>query len=250
MIDRAIGTGFGEIASVYEASRPSYPPAAVEFLLAGLPPSPLDVVDVGAGTGKMTDVLVTLGHNVIAVEPDARMLNTLTTRLPTVRGYVATGESLPLPKSSADALVVAQAFHWMDPDVALTEFARVVRPGGVVGLVWNIRDDRVGWVRRLSEHLSNYGGTVERHEAPENLPSHRCFRPVERFEIEFQQQLNVEGLVALVSSRSYVLALSPEGRSTMLDWVRNFAATDPELAGLADFAQPYVTSVFRYVRVE
>ena len=97
--------------------------------------------------------------------------------------------------TSADALVVAQAFHWMDPDVALTEFARVVRPGGVVGLVWNIRDDRVGWVRRLSEHLSNYGGTVERHDMRPFEPHHvelEVVREGDRYTIRVTPQAQEE----------------------------------------------------------
>jgi SAM-dependent methyltransferase len=246
-----VGTSFGQVASLYDAVRPGYPPAAVEVLLDAVagPPRTLDVVDVGAGTGKLTELLVALGHRVTAVEPDAAMLGALTNRLPTVIGTVGTGEYTSLESASADVLVVAQAFHWMKPPAAMAEFARVLRPGGVLGLVWNIRDDRVGWVERFNALLDSAGdGTMA--NMPIGPGSFECpeFGKVTRHDVDHSQTLDEQRLVDLAASRSYVIALSPTDRDRFLAGVRRFAQTDPELAGRDTFEQPYVTRTYRFVR--
>lgn len=139
---------FDGVAETYDAARPSYPRASVDWLV---PREARDVVDVGAGTGKFTALLPRPGREVVAVEPSEAMLAVLRAALPGVRTVAGSGERMPLPDDSADAVTFAQAWHWVDVDAASAEAARVLRPGGTLGLVWNLRDERVAWVRESSE---------------------------------------------------------------------------------------------------
>lgn len=139
-------TSFGRAAATYDTARPEYPAEAVQWLL--------DVVgrrvaDVGAGTGKLTRALVAAGADVVAVDPDPQMLETLSASLPAVPTFVGTAESLPLPDGGLDLVVLAQAWHWVDPVTASAEVARVLRPGGTLGLIWNVRDERSPLVQQL-----------------------------------------------------------------------------------------------------
>ncbi|MBI3690304.1 MAG: class I SAM-dependent methyltransferase, partial [Mycolicibacterium aromaticivorans] len=134
---------FGSEAAAYERGRPSYPPEAIDWLL---PPGARDVLDLGAGTGKLTTRLVERGLDVVAVDPLAEMLELLSSALPDTPALLGTAEQIPLPDNSVDAVLVAQAWHWFDPEQAVAEVARVLRPGGRLGLVWNARDERMGWV--------------------------------------------------------------------------------------------------------
>ena len=135
---------FGSQAAAYERGRPSYPPEAVDWLL---PDGARDVLDLGAGTGKLTSRLIERGLNVVAVDPIAELLDVLRTTLPDTPALSGSAEQIPLPDNSIDAVLVAQAWHWFDPDRAAAEIARVLRPGGRLGLLWNVRDERLGWVK-------------------------------------------------------------------------------------------------------
>src|SRR3954452_2306324 len=141
---------FGAAAQVYERARPGYPPEAVDLLLA---PGARRVADVGAGTGKFSRLLVAAGLDVVAVEPDARMRAELARVLPGVPVLEGSAEALPLEDSGVDAVVVAQAWHWVDPARALPEVARVLSPGGGLGVVWNERTLGEPWVDSLEELL-------------------------------------------------------------------------------------------------
>src|SRR5690349_24650014 len=141
------GRRFGTAAAEYERGRPGYPDTAVAWLLEGVGG---EVADVGAGTGKLTEGVLTAGRTAIAIDPDAGMLERLHGRLPQVRTEVGTAEHLPLPDASVDAVVLGQAWHWVDPVAASAEAARVLRPGGRLGLIWNIRDETVDWVAALT----------------------------------------------------------------------------------------------------
>ena len=134
---------FGAAAEVYDRSRPSYPVEAVRW---ALPQDARRVLDLGAGTGKLTAVLLDLGLDVVAVEPSAEMRARIPARAEVLDG---SAERIPLPDGSVDAVLAAQAFHWFDLDVALPEIARVLRPGGTLGVLWNERDESVEWVRRV-----------------------------------------------------------------------------------------------------
>ena len=145
-------TSFGSVAAGYAAHRPDYPADAVAFLVGA---SPRRVLDLGAGTGLLTGVLLTAGHEVVAVDPAGEMLAELRARYPQVTAHVGDAEAVPLPDGSVDAVVAGQAAHWFDPEPAAAQLRRVLRPGGVVGLVWNTRDEEVPWVAALGRVLAD-----------------------------------------------------------------------------------------------
>src|SRR6218665_193187 len=153
-----MATSFGAEAGHYEAGRPEYPFEAVAWMLEPMPAGSRRIVDVGAGTGKLTRVLAAAPDaEIVAVDPDASMLAALRKAVPGVPTFSGTAESLPLPDAGVDAVVLGQAWHWVDPVAASAEIGRVTRSGGVLGLIWNLRDERADWVRRLTEimHGSN-----------------------------------------------------------------------------------------------
>ncbi|MEI4272582.1 class I SAM-dependent methyltransferase [Klenkia sp. LSe6-5] len=152
---------FGAVAREYAQLRPGYPADAVAFLLVD---RPLRVLDLGAGTGKLTDQLLAAGHEVVAVDPSGDMLAELTARHPRVEAVVGGAEDLPLPGATVDAVVAGQAAHWFDPVRTAPELRRVLRPGGVVGFVWNTRDETVPWVAALGERLIGESRDHDAHQ--------------------------------------------------------------------------------------
>ena len=209
---RVRAASFGGVADVYERSRPGYPEDAVRWLAGE---EPCDVVDLGAGTGKLTRSLVDLGHRVTAVEPLPEMLDQLRVAVPEATAVEGGAEAIPLPAESADVVTVAQAFHWFDHGPALVEIARVLRPGGRIALVWNVRDES-----------EPYGGRAERCDGGEDGRRHGCrstpidasglFGPVERATFSHVQEVDRETLQELVRSRSYCAVLSEEERAPVL----------------------------------
>ena len=244
------GLGFGTVAQTYDNIRPGYPQSAIDWVFVGLGGS-LDVVDVGAGTGKLTAQLLGPGRRVHAIEPDPNMLRVLTNKLPTVTGHIGTGEALPLIASCADVVTVAQAFHWMDEEKSMTEFARILRPGGRVALLWNDRDSqRAQWNEILTRTLQSLGENTTAHRSVGHVPEQPLgFDPVERLTVPWVQDITPEGLLDLVRSRSYVITLSASRREAFLQEVRELLETHPRLACRPSFPLPYLTSVFRYTRV-
>jgi SAM-dependent methyltransferase len=152
--------GFTAEAAAYDSARPSYPPDAVRWLIDNLGISPgRRVVDLAAGTGKLTALLARAGARLIAVEPVAAMGERLRAKLPGVPLLAGVAEAMPFAGGSLDAVVVAQAFHWFDPDRAMAELSRVIGVGGRLGLIWNVRDRSVGWVDEIWSVMDR----VERH---------------------------------------------------------------------------------------
>ncbi|MFJ8747475.1 class I SAM-dependent methyltransferase [Embleya sp. NPDC127516] len=166
---------FGAAADAYERGRPPYPPEAVAWLV---PEDARTVVDLGAGTGKLTRALRAAGREVVAVEPSVGMREQFARVLPDVRVLDGTGESIPLPDSSVDVVVCAQAWHWVDPERAVPEAARVLRPGGRLGLVWNFRDVSVPWVAELDQILRDCAAAPTDDRQVEGVGA--LFGPVER----------------------------------------------------------------------
>jgi SAM-dependent methyltransferase len=234
-------TAFAEVAGAYERGRPGYPEDAVSWLAGA---HPCDVVDLGAGTGKLTRALVALGHRVIAVEPLEEMRAELAAILPDVRAVAGSAEAMPLPDASADVVTSAQAFHWFDHDDALPEIARVLRPGGRIALVWNSRDDRDPWVARLSAIIGNE--SIQESDVVPVLDSSGLFGPVETALFAFEQPLDREGLLDLVLSRSYLAKLPSPERAPVLDEV---AALYDETASADGVTLTYVTECFRATRL-
>jgi SAM-dependent methyltransferase len=236
----ARAASFGTVAEAYERARPGYPAEAVRWLLGD---AGVTVVDVGAGTGKLTRQLVAAGHDVVAVEPLPEMLAQLQGVVPQARAVSGSAEAIPLPPASADAVVAAQAFHWFDHERALREMARVLRPGGVLALSWNMRDDSVEWMARLSELLGAEGFQGAYYPA-DTVAASGLFEPVEERTFPFSQRVDRETLRSLVTSRSYVALLPPDERERLL------AAVDriyDDAAGPAGAVVPYVTHAFRAV---
>jgi SAM-dependent methyltransferase len=228
---------FGEEAAAYERGRPSYPPEAIDWLL---PPGARDVLDLGAGTGKLTIRLVERGLEVVAVDPIPEMLEVLSSSLPDTPALLGTAEEIPLPDDSVDSVLVAQAWHWFDPVRAVKEVTRVLRPGGRLGLVWNTRDERLGWVKDLGRIIGH-----ENDPFSQKVPLPEPFTDVERHQVEWTSYLTPQALIDLVASRSYCITSPTEVRTQTLDEVRELLATHPALVNMTGLALPYVTVSIR-----
>lgn len=238
--DRGPATSFALVADSYERGRPGYPEEAVRWLVGE---EPLDVVDLGAGTGKLTRVLVDLGHRVTAIEPLPEMLELIPQAAPGAGAILGNAEVIPLPDAYADVVAAAQSFHWFDHAVALPEIARVLRPGGRLALVWNARDDSEAWVAKLSATIGSESVTWPDVISP--LDASGLFGPVEAASFHFAQVLNREKLLDLVRSRSYCAKLPPAEQEPILDEVGRLFdenATDGAIE------LPYVTECFRTAR--
>jgi SAM-dependent methyltransferase len=241
--DPRLARSFGAAASQYERGRPGYPDDAVEWLLTraatddeALP----DVVDVGAGTGKFTASLVSRSASVTAVEPDPEMRARLAAALPGVHAVEGTAESMPLGDASADVVTVAQAWHWVDPGLASQEVARVLRPGGVLALVWNVRDESADWVARLTRVI---GASIADEYDTRNP---ELADPLQRdayAEFRWVYELDRSGMHDLVASRSSVIALGSAERETLFAELDALLDGHPDLARLDRYPLPYVTRV-------
>jgi SAM-dependent methyltransferase len=231
----AHANSFGPVADIYHRGRPSYPAEALDWLL---PPGTPRVVDLGAGTGKLTRQIHDRGLAVTAVDPSDGMLGQLRAVLPGVPALLGTAEAIPLPDDTADAILVAQAWHWVDPVHAVGEVARVLTPGGRLGLIWNLRDEEIGWVRRLGEII----GSEDRDRQTTVGPP---FGPIETRHFAWSQTLGPERLIDLVASRSGVILLPGDERAALLGEVRRLIATHPDLVGRTEFTLPYITECVR-----
>jgi SAM-dependent methyltransferase len=235
---------FSAGAENYAAVRPSYPDEAVDFLL---PAGARRVLDLAAGTGKLTASLVARDLDVVAVEPSVPMLAQLHAALPGVETHVATAEAIPLPERSVDAVVVGQAWHWFDERAASAETARVLRQGGTLGIVWNDRDASVDWVARFGEILHR-GDRLEPgtdHVAPDLGPE---YGDLEQETVAWADVIATSSLRPLAASRSYLLTLPASEREELLAAVDELVATHPELAGRDTVALPYLTTAYRATR--
>ena len=229
---------FGRAAASYERGRPPYPAAALDWLL---PERATRIVDVGAGTGKLTRQIRARGLDVSAVEPSDGMRAELSRVLPGVPVMAGTAEDLPLPDHSTDAVLCAQAWHWVDPERAVPEVARVLAPGGRLGLIWNLRDEREDWVRRLGEIINSPETARQSALGTPFGP----FGPVETRDFGWTHEIGLDRLLDLVASRSSVILLGDDDRAALLDQVRELTVSHPALAGRDTFALPYVTQCAR-----
>lgn len=233
------GRSYGAVAEAYDRARPSYPAEAAVRLVGRAGGDPLRVLEIGAGTGKFTELLVATGHRVIATDPSPEMLGFLTARLPDVPTLVATAEQLPVPSRSVDIVVAAESFHHLDHDRALAEVARVLRPGGTFALVWNFRDEGIPWVRKLGRII----GAEKGEELVAPLRACEYFDDdLGESEYRFWQDLRRPELFDLVRSRSAVAVLPEHEREDVLDRVG--ALYDDYGRGPDGMKLPYLTRCY------
>jgi ubiquinone/menaquinone biosynthesis C-methylase UbiE len=242
---------FGAVAEIYDSNRPEWPAATAAWLTGAEPGGPLsakvgglDVLDLGAGTGKLTRTLVEAGHRVTAVDPSEGMLAVLSASLPQVQALVGTGEAIPAGANSTDVVTVAQAWHWMDPSATPIECARVLRPGGLLAIGWH-RRVLAGWVAELEElaeaPTEQLPASVRSHGGLLQFPA--VFGELEHTTFEYEQRLTPEQLVALTSSWSYVIT-RPD-REQVLARVESLGRREAGSDGLITL--PHVTHCYRAV---
>jgi SAM-dependent methyltransferase len=231
---------FGSVAERYDRGRPSFPREAAEWLVGT---QPATVVELGAGTGKLTEHLVALGHDVHASDPDDAMLEILRRRLPEVRTSVTGAEDIPVADRSVDVVVAAQCFHWFDHDRALPEIARVLKPGGRIALAWNVRDERIPWVRRLGRIIGSQDQLS--NESAEPLVLSGLFGFVDEATFSFWQDINRKTIQDLVLSRSNIATLDEDARAAKLDEVLAFY--DDYGRGMDGMQLPYDSRCYKAV---
>ena len=232
---------FGEVAEAYQQARPTYPTHAVRWLLDVAPGR--EVLDLAAGTGKLTRVIAEQGCSVTAVEPLDEMRAQLQHAYPNVRAVAGSAEQIPLEDDSVDAVLVGQAFHWFDPERALPEIDRVLRPWGVLGLLWNIRDDSIGWVAELSSSLAVGRDVLSQVDGSDWVPveEHPRFGEVERRDFPNPTPFDAARLVTWAASTSHFATMPPGERESTLQRVQEFALRHPGLGDDDHFTMPFVT---------
>ena len=247
-IHQSAARGFALAPADYERGRPTYPFEAVRRLVRELRIKPASsVLDLAAGTGKLTRFLAQLGSEVFAVEPVAEMRARLVETVPGVTALEGTAENIPLDDQSMDAATVGQAFHWFDGDAALAELHRVLRPGTRLGLIWNVKDESVDWVRQLAEIIEPYRGSAPRVASgawKDAFERTELFMPLERARFSFVHQTDTVTVVARVTSISFIAALAPRVRERVVSQVRELLASHPDTHGQRIFPLRYRTGVY------
>jgi len=242
-IHEAAAAGFSAGSGAYDRGRPSYPQEAVDLVVRELDiGKDSTVVDLAAGTGKFTALLVPTGATVVAVEPVAEMRDTLVRTVPGVEALDGTAESMPFDDGSVDAVTVAQAFHWFDFGPAFAEIARVLRPGGGVALLWNRRDESVPWVRRMSEVIKWHDRPISQYDRtdwPAIVAQTGLFTDMQRRQFDYIQEIDREMLAERVRSVSYIAAMDEAEREENVAKVLELVTDQPER-----FPLPYNTLVF------
>jgi len=209
----------------------------------------LRVLDLGAGTGKLTALLAGLGAEVTAVEPDPAMRAELARQLSSARALAGSAEQIPLPDASVDAVLCGQSMHWFDLSRALPEIARVLAPGGSLGALWNADDDRVEWVVGLQEASGRVAAPSLSRRRSEAAGFGLAqlgplFAPTERAEFANSQSLTADTYVELIGTHSLVLVMAPGERARTLARIRAYLASRPETAA-GPFELPMVTAAIR-----
>jgi MOSC domain-containing protein YiiM/SAM-dependent methyltransferase len=247
-IHESAAKGFAAGADAYERGRPEYSPEAIERLVAELAIGPGSrVLDLAAGTGKLTRQLVETGAELLAVEPVAEMRAKLQAFLPAVEALEGTAEAIPLPNHSVDAVVVGQAFHWFDGIRAVSEIRRVLKPGGALGLIWQVRDLSRPWLERLDAIIDRVDDGHPRYRTMawrEAFDRTALMAPLETTVLQTIQRGSPEMIVDRVASISYIAAMSEARRAGVLNEVRDLLATDPDTAGAEIVELPYTAHIY------
>jgi SAM-dependent methyltransferase len=233
---------WGSSAEVYERARPGYPPEAIEFFVErfGIGPDS-DVLDLAAGTGKLTRALIHTGARVTAVEPLPAMRQMLQQRLPEATVMEGTAEAIPVPDATMDAVTVAQAFHWFDPEPAMHELARVLKPGGGLAAMWNVRDESVEWMAMIRELIEEHKATAPDHRTGDWRKPFESGSPFGPFELEVfkhSQEASRADAIDVFASRSYVASLPDAERAHLLERVAE------QLPHTETVVIPYITELY------
>lgn len=230
---------FGAVAEAYDRGRPGYPREAVAWLTGE---QPLTVLELGAGTGKLTEHLVALGHDVHATDPDPRMLDRLALRLPELRVSQTTAEEIPAADATFDLVVAAESFELFDPERALPEIARVLKRGGTFAVLRNVRDERIPWVKRLGNLIGHRPAGAGLDEPIEASP---YFGPAEESAFKHWQVIDRSSVQDLVRSLADVATLERTGQESRVREVLAFY--DDFGRGMDGMQLPWVTECFRAV---
>jgi SAM-dependent methyltransferase len=247
-IHESAARGFACAPEEYERGRPSYTDEVVAHLadVLGLRPG-RRVLDLAAGTGKLTRALVPTGATVIAVEPVAEMRAKLEETVPEAEVLAGTAEAIPLGEGSVDGVAVGQAFHWFRGDEALAEIHRLLRPRGRLALVWNGRDERVPWVAGLTRIMEPHRGDAPAYRTGawrQAFDRSERFGPLEERRFRLEHELDPEGVVARVLSVSFIAALPADEKEAVAARVRTLLASAAATRGRDRLVLPHVTDVF------
>lgn len=247
-IHEAAARGFEAAVERYQRGRPGYPDDAVSYLVSELGIAPgRDVVELGAGTGKFTELIALSGAGVVAIEPVAAMREALELNCATVTVLDGTAERVPVEDASADAVVVAQAFHWFDGDRALPEIHRVLRADGRLGMIWNARDEASDWSETLTAIFDRLAGDGPRYRDMrwrEAFERTELFGPLHHQVAYHVHEVTREAFLDRVLSVSYVASAPEDERERVVAEVNELLDTDDELAGREVILMPYRSDVF------
>jgi len=247
-IHRAARVGFQLGATEYERGRPDYPEEAVRLLVEQLRLGPASVVlDLAAGTGKLTRQLAAFGCTLVAVEPVEAMRTTLAEMVPNARVVAGKAEAIPLRDATLDAAVVAQAFHWFEPDAAIDELHRVLRPHARLGIVYNVRDETVPLMREFTRVIESHRGDTPGHERGAwraALEGTHLFTVPEKASVRHEQRVDPDGVVDRALSISFIAMLLPAERDRVATEIRAMLERDPTTRGKREIVLPYRTDVY------
>lgn len=239
--------GFGNAAQIYSRGRPGFPRQSRDWLVDDLQVGPGSiVVELGAGTGKFTKVLRETGAYVIAIEPVSAMLAQLAADQPELRILRASAQNIPVASESIDAVVCAQSFHWFAIESVVDEIRRVLKPGGVLGLIWNVRDASIGWVAEIEQLVSRHEGNAPRYAGGEwrSVFPAKGFGTLEEAVATHGHTGSAEQVIVdRTASVSFVAALSEEERASLLAEVRSLISRTAELCK-PTVTMPYVTNMY------
>ncbi|HEY4082839.1 MAG TPA: class I SAM-dependent methyltransferase [Burkholderiaceae bacterium] len=252
-VHQAAQHGYSAEAASYTRGRPEYPAELKSWLMQDIGVSAgMQVVDLGAGTGKFTRLLTAIGAEVTAIEPVEAMRCELSQKLPAVRALAGTANAMPLPSSSMDAVLCAQAFHWFANEAALTEIQRVLKPGAHLGLVWNVRDESVDWVAAITKIITPYEGDAPRFykgDWRKPFDGRRFTAPAltsfSYAHVGSPQQVIIDRFLSV----SFIAALSIDEKAHVAQRLQMLIDQHPALSGQTEIAFPYRTEAYSCLRL-
>ena len=256
MIHETAAHGFEVAAPIYDRARPDYPQEAIAALVEHLHiASGTRLVDLGAGTGKLTRSFIGTGADIVAVEPLENMRRAFAQELPQLPIVEGSAELLPFADASMDAIVVGSAFHWFDGPAALRELHRVLRPNGSLGLIWSPRDETVDWMAQLLRLVDSFKqGDPPRYlafrwrQAFESTAGQALFTPLQAARFPFTQTAPRAIAIDRVSSTSFVAALPAAKRTEVLHQVRMLLDSHPDTQGRPMLELPYRADIYWCMR--